>query len=749
MVGTTSRWIAAWLLIGVFSAPMALAQQPLAEPTSPQISVEELDALVTTLEDEPARQKLIQQLRGLIEARRAQAGETPASAPNDYGATLLASLAEQVDHVATQFGEAVGIILDVPRIAAQVLQKAQEPANRQRWFEILSKLVFVVGAGFLGQLLVGRLLTHPRQFLQSREPIAVVPKIGFQAVRTLFDVAAIAAFAGAAYGALSLVDPRLVTRLVAITIINANILVRLVMLLARLLLAPDRADLRMLNVNDETAQYLVIWARRVAVFTIWAYFVAEAALLLGLPDGAHAAFTKTAGLFLAGILVVFVMQNRLAVAGRFYAETDAPAGGTFRGLGRLLAETWHIFAVLFIVAAYGVWALGVQGGFPFLVRAVATSLAVFFIARLAIAGLRAAVRRSFRLRDDLRKRFPSLEQRANRYMTVLQRFFEGVVYLVSGIVLLDAWGVQTFGWLASDAGRFVASRVATLIVILVGAAVVWEVVSAIIERYLEERESGGNTVARSARVRTLLPLMRNVVRITLGVVVTLTVLSELGINIGPLLAGAGVVGLAVGFGAQSLVKDVITGTFILLEDSIAVGNIVDLGGHVGIVEGLTIRSVRLRDLGGNVHVIPFGEVAALVNMTKGFSFALIDVGVAYRENVDEVIEILKEVAADMQLDDTYGPSILEPMEVLGLDSFGDSSVNIRVRIKTLPMKQWGIRREFHRRMKRVFDDKGIEIPFPHQTIYFGVDKLGQAPPARVVVTDEGRAEAVKEEADAV
>jgi small conductance mechanosensitive channel len=222
-------------------------------------------------------------------------------------------------------------------------------------------------------------------------------------------------------------------------------------------------------------------------------------------------------------------------------------------------------------------------------------------------------------------------------------------------------------------------------------------------------------------VRTLLPLIRNVARVVLGVIVTLTVLSELGVDIAPLLAGAGIAGLAIGFGAQSLVKDVITGVFILLEDSIAVGDVVNVGGHGGVVEGMTVRTVRLRDLSGNVHIVPFGEVASVLNMTKEFSYALIEAGVAYKEDVDQVIEVLREIGAGMAADPEFGPMILEPLEVIGLDSFGESSVNIRVRIKTRPIKQWAVRREFHRRMKRAFDERGIEIPFPHRTVFFGAE----------------------------
>ena len=241
---------------------------------------------------------------------------------------------------------------------------------------------------------------------------------------------------------------------------------------------------------------------------------------------------------------------------------------------------------------------------------------------------------------------------------------------------------------------------------------------------------------RGARIRTLLPLMRNVVRIVLLVLVTLIVLSEFGINIGPLLAGAGIVGIAVSFGAQSLVKDVISGFFILLEDTISIGDVVELGGRDGVVESMSIRSIRMRDLRGHVHTVPFGEVATVLNMTKDYAHALIEAGIAYREDVDDVMEVLRAIGDDMQADEEFGPSILEPLEVLGLNSFGASSVNIRVRLKTVPMKQWAVRREFQRRMKRVFDERGIEIPFPHQTVYFGVDKSGRAPSARIALESE-------------
>jgi small conductance mechanosensitive channel len=190
----------------------------------------------------------------------------------------------------------------------------------------------------------------------------------------------------------------------------------------------------------------------------------------------------------------------------------------------------------------------------------------------------------------------------------------------------------------------------------------------------------------------------------------------------------GVLGLAIGFGAQTLVKDIITGAFILIEDSVSVGDIVTLSGTGGLVEAINIRTIRLRDLSGNVHTIPFSTVGTVTNMTKDFSRYLIEAGVAYREDVDEVIDVLKELGEELRKDPEWGPDMLEPIEILGLDRFEDSAVIVRARLITKPARQWSIGREFNRRLKRAFDERNIEIPFPHRTLYMGQDKDGKAPP---------------------
>ncbi len=235
----------------------------------------------------------------------------------------------------------------------------------------------------------------------------------------------------------------------------------------------------------------------------------------------------------------------------------------------------------------------------------------------------------------------------------------------------------------------------------------------------------------STRKLTLLPLLRNIIRIALVLIAGMIVLTQLGINIGPLLAGAGVIGLAIGFGAQTLVRDIITGAFLLMEDSIAVGDWVEAGGHAGEVEKLTVRTVTLRDLSGTVHVVPFGDVTSVTNYNREYGYAMIDAGVAYRENYGHVVQALQDVALELRQDEIWGPDIIGDLEVFGLNNISDSAVEIRVRMKTRPLRQFAVRRAFLERMKQTFDERGIEIPFPHRTIWFGTGKDGQAPPLRL------------------
>ncbi len=234
-----------------------------------------------------------------------------------------------------------------------------------------------------------------------------------------------------------------------------------------------------------------------------------------------------------------------------------------------------------------------------------------------------------------------------------------------------------------------------------------------------QKDGSTDQIEKEKRANTLINITRGVMTVSLWLVFILIFLRQLGMDIGPILAGAGIVGLAVGFGAQELVRDAISGFFLLLENRIRTGDVAVVNGTGGLVESINLRTITLRDLSGVVHTFQNGKINTLANMTKDWSATVFDIGVAYKENVDIVIGIVREVGDGIQADPEIGPNILEPLEVFGLDKFGDSAVIVKARFKTKPSTQWAVGREFNKRLKIEFDKKGIEIPFPHQTIYWG------------------------------
>lgn len=221
------------------------------------------------------------------------------------------------------------------------------------------------------------------------------------------------------------------------------------------------------------------------------------------------------------------------------------------------------------------------------------------------------------------------------------------------------------------------------------------------------------------RINTLTGIILGALRIVLFTVFIIMILSKFSIDVGPLIASAGILGLAIGFGAQELVRDYISGFFMLLEDQIRTGDVAIINGTGGLVEKIELRTISLRDFNGTVHIFQNGKISTLANMTKEWSAMVFDIGVAYKEDVDQVMQIMKDVGDDLQNDPEFGTNILEPIEIFGLDKFGDSALVIKARLKTRPITQWSTGREYRRRLKIAFDKQNIEIPFPHTTVYWG------------------------------
>ncbi len=259
--------------------------------------------------------------------------------------------------------------------------------------------------------------------------------------------------------------------------------------------------------------------------------------------------------------------------------------------------------------------------------------------------------------------------------------------------------------------------VAIVIIFFISTRLIRVVVNRFQKYLININERKGDAESKK-RIVTLSELLRTTLNVIVYVFFTLAFLDQFNVKIAPLLAGVGFAGLAVGFGAQELVRDLISGFFMILEDQIRVGDVVTINGTSGGVEEIEIRTVTLRDFTGTVHVFQNGKINSLSNMTKGWSAVAFDIGVAYKEDPDEVMAVMDEVGAQLQQEEVHGPNILGPIEISGLDRFGESEIVIKARLRTKPGTQWAIGREYRKRLKLAFDDKGIEIPYPHRTIYY-------------------------------
>ncbi len=353
-----------------------------------------------------------------------------------------------------------------------------------------------------------------------------------------------------------------------------------------------------------------------------------------------------------------------------------------------------------------------------LVGALVVMYLLFWVIKRAIRKL------ADRMEAEDREHIEEIEQWANQLTRFVRLFIEFVAGVAAIFIILRGLGIRGFpelsweqvvGWLLGPGLR--------IVLVLVGAYVISRVLHLLITRMpmlVVPREGPlAEVTERKKRADTITRMLRMLTTVVVMTIAILIVLRELGVDITPILTGGAIAGLAVGFGAQNLVRDVISGFFLILENQVRVGDVAIINGKGGLVEQIRLRTVVLRGLDGTVHVIPNGAINELSNMTKDFSYYVIDMGVAYKEDTDRVVEVMKEVAEELRRDPEYADRILGPLEVLGVDAFADSAVVIKVRIKTVPIQQWNVGRELRRRIKKAFDANGIEIPFPHVSVYVG------------------------------
>ena len=527
--------------------------------------------------------------------------------------------------------------------------------------------------------------------------------------------------------------------------LNAFLGLEVVKAALRLLLAPGHAGLRVLPLGDEDASYWNAWLARLVTCVGYGLLLVVPIVNEAISPalGSVIGFLVLAGGLFFGITIIW--QNRVGVRNRLLQLAEVSEVAFNRFALSLLARVWHLLAIAYLAVLAVVIQTRPQDALSFMGQATLQTVIVLVIGLGLYYGLSQVLGRRICVPDNTRARFPDLEERLNLFVTPGVQVLRVAVLGVIALGLIDAWQlIDLTQWLVSSAGMQVLARLVSLLFIVIVASAFWIFAASWIDARLQLDASGGGDI--SARKRTLLSLFRSTLAIVLAMVTAMVVLSEIGINIAPLLAGAGVLGLAVGFGAQKLVQDIITGVFIQLENAMNTGDWVTVGGISGTVERLSIRSVGIRDLEGAFHIIPFSFVDTVSNYMREFAYHLGVYSVAYREDTDRVIEQLRTAFTDLEQDPNVAPYILSELHVDGISALADSSVNIRIRIKTIAGMQWFVGRAYNRLVKKHFDAAGVEIALPHQKVYFGHGTDGYSQPLAVrMISDEGAASA--DEAD--
>ena len=747
VIGRLGSWrLAAALATLLTISPVALAQgpaapaetgstqrftAPLTPPPAPELSTERLHGLIDTLEDPTKRDQLIATLRTLETAQAEQHPASESILSDDVVASLLGEITARTKVVKRVSLSILDSLDQIPLLVDWLDAQAKDPDQRSLWLHVSLRVATYMGLAILAYVGVVMALRPGRRSLVPETESGLFDRVVRLCVRLLLDLVPVLGFAVTVFATIAVVEPSAEARAVVLPLIHAVILERVGLALARMIFAPKTPRLRLLPISDATAADGFRWLRRLTATTVYGYFALEAGRQLGLPWTIHGFLMHV--LFFAILLMTMtiIVRSRAPVAAALASLADEPHSLIVRRLPwRSLASSWHLLALFYVLFVYFVWALQVPGGFRLLFGATLGSALIGIACWLGLRLIDHLFGRDLHLGQEAEAALPGVESRFNRYLPIIGGILRALVWLAASVALLHVWGFGTLRWLVSDSGQEFSGHLLIVAVVVVVTIVIWELISLVIERTVTDKDEEGN-LRLSNRARTLLNIARSFLLVFMSLIALFLILSELGLNIAPLLAGAGVIGLAIGFGSQKLVQDIITGLFVLLGDTMRVGDVVEVAGRTGVVEEMTMRTVVLREYSGRVHTIPYNSIDTVTNYTKDFSYAVFDVGVAYRESVDQVMDVLREIGREMNREPYFRRLILEPLEVAGVDKFADSAVVIKARIKTRPLKQWEVSREFNRRMKNCFDELGIEIPFPHQTLYFGTDKEGKAAAVRV------------------
>ena len=749
----------------LFAFP-ALAQDSAALPApsagnAVALTPDQARRALDTLQDDTRRAQMIDTLRAIAnaspqaqpaQAAPPQAAPSQAAAPpakpsaipltaDSLGAQLLLMVSEQVRDISSQIAELARTLTHFKAFYYWFLRTANDPYATNLLLGTAWKLALVFACAFVAEFLAFRLIRRPVVALEARVPqagqapvlaMAIDPpssmadviaepgrqqrhrslarawqsvvRLPFVLGRLLLELLPVVVFISVATALLGTeIGDLPTTRLVILAVVNAYAFSRVFISAVRALAGP----FGLFQVRAETAAYVEIWTRRIIAVAVSGIAFANVALLLGLHRGGYLTVVRLVMLVVHLFIVVIILQCRRPVAD--FISAPANRTGFAARMRNRAAGLWHYLAIALDLALWAVWALNIRNGYSLLLQYFVGTIAVVLVTRLAIVVALSLIDRGFRIKPEILQRFPGLETRANRYLPLLRRIVALVIGFMGFVGVLEVWGVDAIVWFyGGQIGSRLVSALVTIGIAAIAAAAIWEASNAYLDRQLNTLTREGH-YARAARLRTFQPMLRTALLCLIVAVVGLTALSEIGVNVAPLLAGAGIVGIAIGFGSQKLVQDLITGLFLLLENTVQVGDVVSVSGLTGTVENVSIRTIRLRAGDGSLHIVPFSAVTTITNASRGEGNAAVSVNVAYKEDTDRAGQVLKDIVAEMRREAEYRYAIRGDLELWGVDKVDGSMASIVGQIRCTDGGRWPVQREFNRRLKRRFQECGIEI----------------------------------------
>lgn len=691
------------------------------------LSPNQVDALLATLSDEQVRLVLAQKLKQDASKTKPSKNQTSATRKAGRHALLFYEMEDRAANAAERIYSSFSRMGNSSEkwIAAFSLVTSGKGTGYLGYLLCLSFLIIL--GGFFAERLFLRLTEDIRKNLLSAVPIRKLQRLGRFVSRILLDSMGVFVYFLVTFLLFILVfDKGDSGHGVVSKVIIISYYFNVIMLAGKIILSPTSSFLRLIPIADEDAVFLYNWLYRI-VFVL-ALFAAPGLIFRDV-GGSDILFMQTysaAGLSLTFMLMVIIWQSRGRVA-RAIREKEDNQNDSISPLRLKLACNWQYLAILYVIAIGCYWTANVLiNGEGEIIKLIAS----LFLIPIFI-GLDQWVQRLLKIASgewpeiiELSDEEPldsdkfKSQNRMNirHYIPFIKRAFRAVLIAFLFFSILKLWGIDL------SVGRFFTRTAMSIIVTVLLGFIIWEFIKARIDRRLEEEmpdqdedmEEGG---AGGSRSGTLLLLLRKFVLVVMFVVVTLVILQSFGLNIGPLIAGAGVIGLAIGFGSQALVRDIISGIFFLIDDAFRVGDYIETAGTKGTVELISLRSLRLRHPRGMVHTIPFGDMGSVTNFSRDYIITKLDIRVRFDADVEKIRKIVKKINVDLQNHEELGAVLLDKIKSQGVRELDDSAMILRVKFKTIPGGQFGVRREIYHRLQQKFSENGIEFAHRNVTVY--------------------------------